>query len=88
MTSRNIQDRLYKELEKNLSLNVEKGGSAETFMVKGRGMLHLGILIENMRREGYEFAVGAPQVITKVVDGKVTEPWEHVYIEVPEEHVS
>ena len=87
VTSRNIKDRLDRELERNLALRVEQGETADQFIVSGRGALHLGILIENMRREGYEFGVGAPTVITKTIDGSKMEPYEEAVIEVPEEHV-
>lgn len=86
-TSRNLKDRLARELERNLALRVEPGETADQFIVSGRGALHLGILIENMRREGYEFGVGAPTVITKEINGKKSEPYEEAVIEVPEEHM-
>jgi GTP-binding protein len=85
-TSRKLRERLFKELESNVSLRVEDGTSADTFIVSGRGELHLVILIETMRREGYEFQVGKPEVIYHTDEhGKQTEPYEDVYIEVPEE---
>jgi len=84
-TSRQIGERLKKELETNIGLRVEESGIG--FDVSGRGELHLSVLIETMRREGYEFEVGRPQVITKEVDGKVLEPIEELLIEVPAEHV-
>ncbi|HQZ70319.1 MAG: translational GTPase TypA [Anaerolineae bacterium] len=87
ITSRVIGDRLQRELERNVSLRVEPGESADTFMVSGRGELHLAILVETMRREGYELAVGNPEVITHEVDGKLQEPYEEAFIEVAEEHV-
>jgi GTP-binding protein len=88
VTSRNIKDRLERELERNLALRVEPGAGAESFEVSGRGSLHLGILMENMRREGYEFAVGPPKVITRRDEsGTLIEPVEEAVIEVPEEHV-
>lgn len=83
-TSRQIQGRLQKELETNVGLRVEDGGIG--FVVSGRGELHLSVLIETMRREGYEFEVGRPQVITKQQDGETLEPVEELIIEVPEEH--
>lgn len=87
VTSRNIRDRLFKEVETNVSMRVEETDSADTFKVSGRGELHLSILIETMRREGYEFQVSRPQVIMKEIDGKLCEPIEILAIEVPEEYV-
>ncbi|XP_059646306.1 putative elongation factor TypA-like SVR3, chloroplastic isoform X2 [Cornus florida] len=87
VTSRNLRDRLYRELERNLAMRVEDGETADTFIVSGRGTLHITILIENMRREGYEFMVGPPKVINKRVDDKLLEPYEVATVEVPEEHV-
>nr|CAB3446416.1 unnamed protein product [Digitaria exilis]CAB3503328.1 unnamed protein product [Digitaria exilis] len=87
VTSRNLRDRLYRELERNLAMKVEDGETADTFLVSGRGTLHLTILIENMRREGYEFMIGPPKVINKTVDGKVLEPYEIAAVEVPEEYM-
>eukprot|EP00898_Chlorokybus_atmophyticus_P008512 jgi/Chlat1/8662/Chrsp87S08042 len=87
VTSRNLRERLYRELERNLAMKIEDGDTADTFIVSGRGTLHIGILIENMRREGYEFCIGPPQVITKEVNGKVQEPYEEAVVEVPEEYV-
>lgn len=81
-TSRQISDRLYKELETDMALRVEEDSGK--WIVSGRGELHLAILVERMRREGYEFQVGKPQVIDKIVDGKTLTPFENVYIEVPE----
>ena len=76
VTSRHLRDRLMKETEKNLALRVEDTDSADGFLVYGRGILHLGILIETMRREGYELTVGQPQVIVKEINGKKSEPFE------------
>lgn len=88
VTSRNLKERLERELERNLALRVEPGTGAEAFEVSGRGSLHLGILMENMRREGYEFAVGPPKVITRRDEnGTLMEPVEEAVVEVPEEHV-
>lgn len=87
VTSRNIRDRLFKEVETNVSMRVEETESTDTFKVSGRGELHLSILIETMRRQGYEFQVSRPQVITKVEDGKLLEPMELLIVEVPEEYV-
>lgn len=84
VTSRNIKERLEKELEVNVGLRVEPTGSADSFKVSGRGELHLSILIENMRREGYELAISKPQVITQEIDGRKCEPIEDVILEIPE----
>jgi GTP-binding protein len=86
-TSRQVMERLTKELETNVGLRLNPGGSAESFIVSGRGELHLAVLIETMRREGYEFSVGRPEVIFKEIDGVTSEPWEEVIIEVPEQYV-
>ncbi|MBU1007812.1 translational GTPase TypA [Candidatus Dependentiae bacterium] len=86
LTSRQIRDRLYKELKTNVALRVEDTGQAETFKVSGRGQLHLGILLENMRREGFEMAVSAPHVIYKQIDGKKHEPFELLILDINEEH--
>ncbi len=86
LTSRQIKDRLEKELRTNVALRVEETESAETFKVSGRGQLHLGILIENMRREGFELQISAPEVIYKVIDGVKCEPIEHLVVDVMEEH--
>ena len=84
VTSRQVRKRLYDELEKNVSLRVEDTDTTESFRVSGRGELHLSILIETMRREGYEFQVSKPEVITKTVDGVLMEPYEDLLIDVPE----
>ncbi len=88
VTSRQIRDRLYRELERNVALRVEDTASPDTFTVSGRGELHLGILMETMRREGYEFAVSRPRVITrKDEQGHTLEPYEEVMVDVPEAFV-
>jgi len=85
VTSRHIKERLDLELEKNLALRVKQGDSTEKFMVYGRGVLHLSVLIETMRREGYELQVGQPQVLYKTIDGARCEPIETLYIDLPDE---
>ncbi len=85
VTSRHLHDRLQKELQQNVALQVHDTGSPDTFKVSGRGILHLSILIENMRREGYELAIGAPKVIYKEIDGKKAEPIELLVVDVPGE---
>jgi GTP-binding protein len=88
VTSRHLRDRLMKETEKNLALRVHDSEGGESFIVYGRGILHLGVLIETMRREGYELTVGQPQVITKQIDGKKYEPYETLVVDVPQEFAS
>lgn len=85
VTSRQIRDRLFKEVERNLALRIEETGSEDKFMVYGRGILHLSVLIETMRREGYELQVGQPQVLIKEINGQQHEPVEHMVVDVPEE---
>jgi len=86
VTSRNLRDRLMKELRTNVSLRVEETANTDTFRVSGRGELHLSILIENMRREGYELAVSKPEVILREIDGQKCEPIEYLVIDVPEDY--
>ena len=86
VTSRNIKDRLEQELIHNVALRVRQGDSPEKFIVSGRGELHLSVLIENMRREGYELGVSRPEVIQKEVDGEIQEPYEQVVIDIEEQH--
>ena len=87
VTSRNVRDRLFKEVETNVSMRVEETDSTDTFKVSGRGELHLSILIETMRRQGYEFQVSRPKVIFKEIDGQLMEPMELLIVEVPEQYV-
>ncbi|MCP3893237.1 MAG: translational GTPase TypA, partial [Bacteroides sp.] len=86
VTSRHLRDRLFKETEKNLALHVEATNSEDKFNVFGRGVLHLSVLIETMRREGYEFQVGKPEVIIREIDGVKSEPFETLVIDVPEQY--
>jgi GTP-binding protein len=86
VTSRHLRDRLMKETEKNLALRVEDTDGADSFLVFGRGILHLGILIETMRREGFELTVGQPQVLVKHIDGAKNEPYENLVVDVPAEY--
>jgi GTP-binding protein len=86
VTSRHLRDRLMKETEKNLALRVEDTDGADSFLVFGRGILHLGILIETMRREGFELTVGQPQVLVKQIDGAKNEPYENLVVDVPAEY--
>lgn len=88
VTSRHLRDRLMKETEKNLALRVEDTESGDAFLVYGRGILHLGILVETMRREGYELTVGQPQVIVKTIQGQKCEPFENLVVDVPQEYAS
>jgi GTP-binding protein len=88
VTSRHLRDRLMKETEKNLALRVTDSEEGDSLVVYGRGILHLGVLIETMRREGYELTVGQPQVIVKEVDGKKCEPYETLVVDVPQEFAS
>lgn len=88
VTSRHLRDRLMKETEKNLALRVEDTENGDAFLVYGRGILHLGILIETMRREGYELTVGQPQVLVKNINGQKCEPYETLVVDVPQESAS
>jgi GTP-binding protein len=86
VTSRNLKERLERELIHNVALRVEPGDSADKFKVSGRGELHLSVLIENMRREGFELGVSRPEVIQKTIDGEVCEPYEQLVIDIDEQH--
>ena len=88
VTSRHLRDRLMKETEKNLAMKVEDTESGDSFNVYGRGILHLGILVETMRREGYELTVGQPQVLVKEINGTKCEPYENLVVDVPQEFAS
>ena len=87
VTSRQLRDRLFKELLRDVSLRVEETENADSFSVCGRGEMHLSILIENMRREGYELSVSTPRVVLKEIDGVKCEPMELLVVDVPEESV-
>ena len=87
ITSRHIRDRLFKELERNVSLRVKETDSADSFEVSGRGELHLSVLIETMRREGFELLVSRPKVIIKEIDGVKSEPIERLVVNVPDDCV-
>ena len=87
VTSRHLRDRLYKEIETNVAMRVEETDSADVFKVSGRGELHLSILIEQMRREGYELQVGKPEVVYKTINGQMCEPMENLTVEVPQEYM-
>lgn len=87
VTSRNLRERLYRELDSNVALRVEDGGTKDEFLVAGRGLLHLGILIETMRREGYELSVGKPHVVLKEIGGETCEPYERLVVDVPSDKV-
>ena len=87
VTSRNLRERLEKELLTNVSLRTEETGSTDSFKVLGRGELQLSILIEMMRREGFELMVGKPEIVTKHIDGKLMEPVEHLTVDIPEEYI-
>ena len=86
-TTRQLRARLYKELDTNLGLHVEDTGAAERFLVSGRGELHLAVLIETMRREGYEFEVSRPEAIVKRINGQLMEPVEHLTVDVREDNL-
>src|SRR5688572_26906939 len=85
VTNRQLRERLFKELERNVALRVRQIEGSDAFAVSGRGVLHLSVLIESMRREGYELSVGKPQVIMKEIDGVKQEPFESLVVEVPSE---
>ena len=87
LTSRHLNDRLMKELQSNVALRVEPTEDRDSFTVSGRGLLHLSVLIESMRREGFELAVGKPEVIVKMINGVANEPYEYLVVDVPQEHM-
>ena len=87
LTSRHIKERLDRELESNVALRVEPSDERDAFKVSGRGLLHLSILIETMRREGYELSVGKPEVIFRTIDGVTCEPYEFLVVDVPHSHI-
>ena len=87
VTSRKLSERLFRELESDVSLRVSTSDKPDIFLVSGRGELHLSILIENLRREGYEFEISRPQVVEKIIDGQVHEPIEELILEIPEEYI-
>jgi GTP-binding protein len=87
VTSRQIRERLEREQQTNVAMRIAPGRSGDEYAVSGRGLLHLGILIETMRREGFEMTVGKPEVITRVIDGVLCEPVEQLVIEVPAQSV-
>ena len=87
LTSRHIKERLDRELESNVALRVEPSDERDAFKVSGRGLLHLSVLIETMRREGYELAVGKPEVIFRTIDGETCEPYEFLVVDVPHGHI-
>jgi len=86
LTSRQIRERLERELKSNVAMRVEQGGDADRFKVSGRGLLHLSVLLETMRREGYELAVARPEVVTREVDGEIHEPYELLICDIEDEH--